>query len=119
MAVAEIQAARYARLQRLVRASSLVLGRIGYRRFTRLRSLAAVFVRSGLRHADFSTIGDVDGKFFALLSYHPAEGSVALAKKVQIDPTLADAQVPDFEKGKELRQPWVHDSEFSVGCIRL
>lgn len=64
-------------------------------------------------------IGNIDGEFFTPLSHYPTKGSVALAKKIQVDPTVADAQLSDLEKGEELRQPWVHDSEFSIGCVRL
>jgi hypothetical protein len=64
-------------------------------------------------------IGNIDGEFFAPLSHYPTKGSVALAKKIQVEPALADAQITDLKKGEELRQPGIHDPELSAGRVWL
>jgi hypothetical protein len=64
-------------------------------------------------------MGDTDGEVFASSSHNPARGSIALAKKVQVEPALADPKLTDLKKGEELWKPRIHDPELSAGRVRV
>jgi hypothetical protein len=64
-------------------------------------------------------MGDIDGEVFATSSHNPARGSIALAKKVQVEPALADPKLTDLKKGEELWKPRIHDPELSAGRVRF
>lgn len=48
-------------------------------------------------------IGDTYSQLFTSLPHNPTRSSIALAKKVQVEPTLAYSQVTKLKKSEELR----------------
>jgi hypothetical protein len=66
-----------------------------------------------------SPIGDTDGRLFASLSRNATRTAIVLAKRVEVEPTFADAEITKLKKGEKLWHPWTHDLELSAGRIRV
>ena len=84
-----------------------------------VRLFAGPDIHLHFRTLELSRMGNTDGHVFASSSDNSARGLKAMAKKVQVEPTLSNPKVADLKKGEELRKPRIHDPEFSARRIRL